>query len=48
MTAEPKFKYGQQEQTVRNHNKSTALERSVLKYWDLREPNLALGFCHGS
>ena len=32
--AEPKYKYGQQEQvTVRNHNKSTALERSVLKYW---------------
>ena len=28
--AEPKFKYGQQEQvTVRNHNRSTALERSV-------------------
>ena len=34
MTAEPKYKYGQQEQvTVRNHNRSTALERSVLKYW---------------
>ena len=32
--AEPKYKYGQQEQvTVRNHNRSTALERSVLKYW---------------
>ena len=31
---EPKYKYGQQEQaTVRNHNRSTALERSVLKYW---------------
>ena len=31
--AEPKYKYGQQEQvTVRNHNRSTALERSVLKY----------------
>ena len=30
---EPKYKYGQQEQaTVRNHNRSTALERSVLKY----------------
>ena len=32
---EPKYKYGQQEQvTVRNHNRSTALERSVLKYWE--------------
>ena len=30
---EPKYKYGQQEQvTVRDHNRSTALERSVLKY----------------
>ena len=30
---EPKYKYGQQKQvTVRNHNRSTALERSVLKY----------------
>ena len=30
---EPTDKYGQQEQvTVRNHNRSTALERSVLKY----------------
>ena len=30
----PKYKYGQQEQvTVRNHNRSTALERFVLKYW---------------
>ena len=29
-----KYKYGQQEQvTVRNHNRSTTLERSVLKYW---------------
>ena len=52
--AEPKYKYGQQEQaTVRNHNRSTALERSVLKYWGglksvLRVPNLALGFSHGS
>ena len=28
------YKYGQQEQvTVRNHNRRTALERSVLKYW---------------
>ena len=32
---EPKYKYGQQEQaTVRNHNISTALERSVLKAED--------------
>ena len=31
--AEPKYKNGQQEQvTVRNHNRSTALKRSVLKY----------------
>ena len=31
-TAEPKYKYGQQEQvTVKNHNRNTALERSVLK-----------------
>ena len=31
---EPKYKYGQQEQvTVRNRNRSTALERSVIKYW---------------
>ena len=31
---EPKYKYGQQEQvTVRNHNRSTALERSVIKNW---------------
>ena len=30
---EPKYKYGQQEQVkVKNHNRSTALERSVLKY----------------
>ena len=30
LIAEPKYKYGQQEQvTVRNHNRSTALERSV-------------------
>ena len=35
--SEPKYKYGQQEQvTVRNHNRSTALERSVLKYWGLK------------
>ena len=50
---EPKYKYGQQEQvTVRNHNRSTALERSVLKYWGLkpvlRDPNLVLSFCYGS
>ena len=31
--AEPKYKYGQQEQViVRNHNRSTTLEWSVLKY----------------
>ena len=52
--AEPKYKYGQQEQvTTRNHNRSTALERSVWKSWGrlkpvLREPNLALSFYHGS
>ena len=51
--AEPKYKYGQQEQvTVRKHNKSTALERSVLNttgggglkpvLWYL---NLTLSFC---
>ena len=50
---EPKYKYGQQEQvTVRNHIRSTALERSVLKYWALkpvlRVPNLAFSFCCGS
>ena len=35
--AEPKYEYWQQEQvTVRNHNRSTALEWSVLKYlWGL-------------
>ena len=34
MIAETKYEYGQQEQVkVRNHNRSTALERSVLKYW---------------
>ena len=33
MIVEPKYKYGQQEHvTVRNHNRSTVLERSVLKY----------------
>ena len=51
---EPTYKYGQQEQVkVRNHNRSTALERSVLKYWKVvggglkpawRDPNLALSF----
>ena len=33
LVGEPNYKYGQQEQvTVRDHNKSTALERSILKY----------------
>ena len=33
---EPNYKYGQQEQeTVRKHNRSIALERSVLNYWGL-------------
>ena len=33
ITGEPKYKYGQQEQvTVRNYNRSTALERWILKY----------------
>ena len=55
--AEPKYKYRQQEQeTVRNHNRSTALEGQysntrrrggVLKPV-LRELNLTLRFCHGS
>ena len=53
---EPKYKYGQQEQvTVRNHNRSTTLKRSVLKYLRggglksvLRVLNLAHDFCHGS
>ena len=32
--AEPKYKYGQQQQiTVRNHNRSTTLERPALRYW---------------
>ena len=32
--SKPKYKYGQQEQvTVNNYNRNTALERSVLKYW---------------
>ena len=32
---EPNYKYGHQGQvTVRNRNISTALERSVLKYWE--------------
>ena len=35
ITGEPKYKYGQQKQvTVRNTNRSTALKRSVFKYWD--------------
>ena len=35
--AEPRYKHVKQEQvTVRNHNRSTALERSVLKYWGLK------------
>ena len=34
LIAEPKYKYGQQEQvTVRSHNRSNAIELSVLKYW---------------
>ena len=34
ITGEPKYKYGQQGQvTARNHNRSTALKRSALKYW---------------
>ena len=50
---EPKYKYGQQEQvTARNHNRSTASELSVSKYWGLkpvlRVPNLVLSFCYGS
>ena len=32
---EPKYKYEEQV-TVKNHNRSTALERSVLKYWGLK------------
>ena len=53
MIGEPKFKYGQHEQvTVRNHNRSIALERSVLKYSGLkpvlRDPNLVLSLCYGS
>ena len=33
-TGAPKYKYGLQEQaTVRNHNRSTAMDRSVLKYY---------------
>ena len=40
---EPKYKYGQQEQvTVRNHNRSTALERSVLKYWGAKTTILVM------
>ena len=33
--AEPKYKYGQQEQvTVRNHNRSTALEVCIVMLYD--------------
>ena len=40
--AEPKYKYGQQEQvTVRNHNRSTALERSELEYFGGRGEGLS-------
>ena len=52
--AESRYKYGQQEQvTIRNHNRSTALERSKYKNTGglkpvLRAPNLALSFYHGS
>ena len=44
--AEPKNKYEQQEQvTVKNHNRSTALERSVLKYlWGGGGLNLFYGY----
>ena len=36
--AEPKYKYGQLEQvTVRNHNRSTTLERSVLQHFFMEE-----------
>ena len=50
---DPKYIYEQQEQvTARNHNRSTALERSVLNTERLkpvlRDPNLALSFCYGS
>ena len=58
---ELKYKYGQQEQvTVRNHNRSTALELSVIQNWGgggeggrglkpvLWDPNLALRFCCAS
>ena len=51
LIGEPKFKYGQQgQEKVRNRNRSTALERSVLKYWRLkavlRYLKLALSFCY--
>ena len=53
---EPKYKYGQKRQvTVWNHNRRTALEQSVLKYWRgaglkpvRQDPNIALSFCYGS
>ena len=35
---ESKYTYEQQEHVrVKNHNRSIALERSVLKYWDLKQ-----------
>ena len=55
ITGEPKYKYGQQEQvTVRNHNRNTALERSVLNYLGLKTvlrvgyPNFAISFSYRS
>ena len=42
---EPKYKYGQQEQvTVMNHNRSTALERSLLQFWEGGGFNRFYGF----
>ena len=47
-TGEPKYKYGQQEQvTVRNHNRSTALEQSVLKYWGIKILGVGLNRFYG-
>ena len=41
----PKHKYGHQEQvTERNHNRSTALERPVLKYWGVGGLNRFYGY----
>ena len=50
LIAEPKYKYGQQEQvTVRNNNRSTALDGQYKNTGGLkpvlRDPNLALSFC---